>query len=185
MHVIVLYLYSIAHFLFASARICLPYGHSDGGSRTAPKVGSRVITHVSQTNNHNHVDSVQLLRRVDTRIPSPLLSAFVASTAPSLGKLADLRSSNTPWRRDPLLSAPVPSKPGSTQRGWTSVATRSATATPAPPKIPSPALSHGIRGGQSTGSTPRPPASSTVMTSREPEGIVAEHDVPDNWEDDI
>ncbi|KAG2003340.1 shuttle craft protein [Coprinopsis cinerea AmutBmut pab1-1] len=36
--------------------------------------------------------SVQLIRRIDTRIPTPTLSAYLASTAPNLGKLTDLRT---------------------------------------------------------------------------------------------
>ena len=62
--------------------------------------------------------SVQLIRRVDIRIPDPLLSAV---TAPVLGKLTDLRARNMP------PPAPVPSKPvappSGTQwgRGWSSV----------------------------------------------------------------
>ncbi|KAF8872738.1 hypothetical protein BD779DRAFT_1613762 [Infundibulicybe gibba] len=42
--------------------------------------------------------SVQLIRRIDTRVPAPLLSTHIASSAPppSLGKLADLKSGA--WR---------------------------------------------------------------------------------------
>lgn len=36
--------------------------------------------------------SVQLIRRIDTRIPTPLLSQHVASSTASLGRLADLRA---------------------------------------------------------------------------------------------
>ncbi|KAH9477552.1 FKBP12-associated protein 1-like protein [Psilocybe cubensis] len=89
--------------------------------------------------------SVQLLRRVDTRIPSPVLSQYISSHAPppSLGKLADFRSlktaSATPsnassaaaaaaaasWRSN---ATPKPATPPSTHRGWTSVVSKPAGA---------------------------------------------------------
>ena len=42
--------------------------------------------------------SVQLIRRIDTRLPSPLLSVVVqqASTTPGLGKLGNLRNMRSP-----------------------------------------------------------------------------------------
>ena len=65
--------------------------------------------------------SVQLIRRIDTRIPDPLLSIV---TAPALGKLTDLRARHTP------PPAPGPPKPVATLsgppwgRGWSSVVTK-------------------------------------------------------------
>ena len=62
--------------------------------------------------------SVQLIRRVDTRIPDPLLSTV---TAPALGKLTDPRVRQTP------TPASGPPKPVTTLsgspwgRGWSSV----------------------------------------------------------------
>ncbi|KAI0317129.1 hypothetical protein OF83DRAFT_1122939, partial [Amylostereum chailletii] len=76
--------------------------------------------------------SVQLLRRVDTRIPSPLLSGSLPSTGSSLGKLADLRAPVSQW---PRMQNPAPSTSGS-GRGWTSIVAKPVT----PPAIrPSPA----------------------------------------------
>ncbi|KAF8802315.1 hypothetical protein BYT27DRAFT_7112793, partial [Phlegmacium glaucopus] len=74
--------------------------------------------------------SVQVIRRIDTRIPTPLLSTFIAP-APGLGRLADFRAletttpSTTSWRSTAATSTPS-TKPtqGSTtptKRGWTSV----------------------------------------------------------------
>jgi len=65
--------------------------------------------------------SVQLIRRIDTRIPDPLLSAL---TAPVLGKLTDLRARQT------TAPAPAPPKPTATSsgsawgKGWSSVVPR-------------------------------------------------------------
>lgn len=74
--------------------------------------------------------SVQLHRRLDTRIPNPVLSALIPSStpnAPNLGKLGDLKnpkvsvvsttsgsaSSGSPWR--PLVTpSPKPTTPGTT-----------------------------------------------------------------------
>ncbi|TDL15940.1 hypothetical protein BD410DRAFT_79701 [Rickenella mellea] len=78
--------------------------------------------------------SIQIIRRIDTRIPTPLLSAFSAqSNTHTLGKLADLRAlpapssvvRESPGARTAALAAPV-------ARGWSSVA---AAATP--PPVPS------------------------------------------------
>ncbi|KAG6839800.1 hypothetical protein C0991_011542, partial [Blastosporella zonata] len=58
--------------------------------------------------------SVRLLRRLDTRVPNPLLSATITAstpTPPSLGKLTDLRTASTlAWRAGPAISAPEPTK---------------------------------------------------------------------------
>jgi len=65
--------------------------------------------------------SIQLHRRIDTRTPTPVLTAFIASqnSTPGLGKLADLRAA--PQAR--VASAAVRSSIGSSSssRGWTSV----------------------------------------------------------------
>lgn len=65
--------------------------------------------------------SVQVVRRIDTRIPDPLLSIV---TAPALGKPVDLRGHQTP---PPVLGPPKPvAVPGTPPwgRGWSSVVTR-------------------------------------------------------------
>ncbi|KAF8805762.1 hypothetical protein BYT27DRAFT_7036688, partial [Phlegmacium glaucopus] len=74
--------------------------------------------------------SVQVIRRIDTRIPTPLLSTFIAP-APGLGKLADFRAlkstspSTTSWRSTAATSTPstklTQGSTTPTKRGWTSV----------------------------------------------------------------
>jgi len=79
--------------------------------------------------------SVQVIRRIDTRIPTPLLSTFI-TPPPSLGKLADFRAvkgtttttTTTPspvsWRSTAAATVTKPTQQGSVvpvQRGWTSV----------------------------------------------------------------
>ncbi|PPQ78281.1 hypothetical protein CVT25_011740 [Psilocybe cyanescens] len=101
--------------------------------------------------------SVELLRRVDTRLPSPLLSQFLSSLVPppSLGKLADFRSlksaqpssTSTPaaasWRSS--ATTPKPATPpnyaqssgsgssANTHRGWTAVVSKPGAALVAAP----------------------------------------------------
>ncbi|KAI0827026.1 hypothetical protein BC628DRAFT_1319106 [Trametes gibbosa] len=144
--------------------------------------------------------SVQLLRRIDSRIPSPLLSASVApaSTASTgLGKLADLRgpglqplsrpgSARTSATPSP---APAPSSSGiGAGRGWTSVAVRPPVQPASSSWGPSPTLTaRGVptppRATPSPGpvrtaaATPVPVVPSTVNVNAE--------DVPDNWEDEV
>ncbi|KAH7924930.1 hypothetical protein BV22DRAFT_1195572 [Leucogyrophana mollusca] len=136
--------------------------------------------------------SVQLIRRIDTRIPSPLLSAFVSSSpgpSSNLGKLADLRV-RTP------LPAPTPITGGR----WTSVVSRPVSATGS-----SGNANAGVRSG---GTTPTPAivkpgagawvapsvraqraaasASASVIQPQPPEAAAASaEDVPDDWEDDV
>ncbi|KAG6814578.1 hypothetical protein H0H92_000107 [Tricholoma furcatifolium] len=78
--------------------------------------------------------SVRLLRRLDTRTPTPLLSVALATSAPaapSLGKLADLRTVSSPsWRVNPT---PPPKSTGAA--GW---GPRPTAASPAPSIAPEP-----------------------------------------------
>jgi transcriptional repressor NF-X1 len=123
--------------------------------------------------------SVQLIRRIDTRIPDPLLSVV---TAPALGKLTDLRSRQTP----PPPSGP--SKPAATSsgpawgRGWSSAVTRQ----------PQPVASANLNQV-----TPMPPVRPVTPIRREqtasprkaevtvePAPKVDSH-VPDDWEEDV
>ena len=88
-----------------------------------------------------YIYSVQVIRRIDTRIPTPLLSTFITPAAPALGKLADFRSvkaTQSSWRPTAAVP-PVTTKSWNTmttttqtqgslsnaptQRGWTSVVT--------------------------------------------------------------
>lgn len=141
--------------------------------------------------------SVQLLRRIDTRIPSPLLSTYIASTPPppSLGKLANLRTIR--GGTSPSLGAPTPSNASSAsssragndsatlapspqapilignQRGWASV-------------IAKPPASAAIK-SQSTSSTPVQDSLAGSAGSRvaSPAPLSTGVDyVPDNWEED-
>ncbi|KAJ7293231.1 hypothetical protein C8J57DRAFT_1161770 [Mycena rebaudengoi] len=120
--------------------------------------------------------SVQLIRRFDTRIPTPLLSAVLASSAPpSLGKLGDLRNgsaTNASWR--PAAPAkPVPVT-ASTQRAWGS--TRAQTSTPtASISQPTPSGRLFPVNATTAALNPIPAAPVTPATPG---------DVPEDWEDD-
>ena len=124
--------------------------------------------------------SVQLIRRIDTRIPDPLLSAV---TAPALGKLTDLRARNT------LASAPGPPKPVAASsgtpwgRGWSSVVTKQpqpVASTSVNPIIATPLVRPVTPVRRDQTASPRKPE---VSVSVEPIPQVDLH-VPENWEED-
>ncbi|KAI0042826.1 hypothetical protein FA95DRAFT_1499565 [Auriscalpium vulgare] len=147
--------------------------------------------------------SVQLIRRIDTRIPSPLLSASLPSTPSNgLGKLADLRAPPSQWPRIQSQSpAPVAAGKG---RGWTAVVARPA-GTKTPPVAPAPVAAASWRSaGASSARTVATPASAAVSVAtvsrratppvvpapvREPApaaGLAGTSVVvPDDWEDDV
>ncbi|KAG6873346.1 hypothetical protein C0995_000206 [Termitomyces sp. Mi166 len=114
--------------------------------------------------------SVRLLRRLDTRVPNPLLSASIAAsvpTAPNLGKLVDLRASSAPPRR----VAATPSILNPAVPGW---GPRPASAAPvaAVSKQPS-RLTTSV-----TVSLARPPPLPRQDVPTSPTAV------PDSWEDD-
>lgn len=143
--------------------------------------------------------SVQILRRVDSRIPTPLLSAAAAAPTPSttpsysnLGKLADLRSSGPglqPLNRPKPVSAPVAtpapawssSAASSSTSGWRAVVAgqtqrRPADAWGSPTSATSrPSSRPSVPATPSRGS-PVPPIPVSIAQ------VGAE--VPDDWEDD-
>jgi transcriptional repressor NF-X1 len=131
--------------------------------------------------------SVQLIRRIDTRVPSPLLSATAGLTsgvggltAPGtgLGKLAtDMRPGARPAAPIPVSARPAAGGGVGLGRGWTAVVNKPAAQpapastaagpsrrTPGPPRTASPAAA-----------VPAAPAAASVTVD----------DVPDNWEDDV
>ncbi|KAI0711295.1 hypothetical protein C8Q76DRAFT_623360 [Earliella scabrosa] len=136
--------------------------------------------------------SVQLIRRIDSRIPNPTLSTTVGATStgsPGLGKLADLRAPGSglqPLSRpgsSRASPAPIaqPVAGPSTGKGWTSVVARQPQPTaPAPSSwgptpertktpvrsVPSPAPPR-----------PTPPPLPVIQQPLSPQ------DVPDDWED--
>ncbi len=151
---------------------------------------------------------MQLLRRLDTRTPSPLLSTYIATTAPppSLGKLADLRAVRGAAAAAATSSSGVPasltpssgsgswrvagsgngstglssSRPVATvgQRGWASVIAKQADGLPAAATTVDQPLSRSL--------TPLIGGSRTA--SPVPVPLPAESgprkNVPDSWEDD-
>ena len=144
--------------------------------------------------------SVQLIRRIDSRIPSPLLSTTASSVAAStgssgLGRLADLRSpapaqsikpTTTPpvWGRTATSSGtPGPSTQPKT-RGWTSVVNQRST--PKPDANPTAWLTDrsisSVSGPAASASTSR--AGSSASLNLPPTTSQAPEDVPDDWEDD-
>ncbi|KAJ7057853.1 hypothetical protein C8F01DRAFT_325430 [Mycena amicta] len=136
--------------------------------------------------------SVQLIRRYDTRVPSPLLSTLFgggASTAHhaggGLGKLTDLRAGGS-WRANPggqKVDANANAKVASTQpRGWgvQTAVSRGSTAASTSSVLP-----------MTTSSVPsapsRPPGipiPTPVAVSTPPGPPQTPTDVPEDWEDD-
>ncbi|KAF9220771.1 hypothetical protein BS17DRAFT_713315 [Gyrodon lividus] len=100
--------------------------------------------------------SVQLIRRIDTRIPMPLLSQYVASTGPSLGRLADLKAAG-PLRGGSAGGGVVAGVAGAgTSAGagrWNMVAAKSALT---PARVPSPAVGSGAGVGSGGGAVRAP-----------------------------
>lgn len=122
--------------------------------------------------------TVQLIRRIDTRIPDPLLSGV---TAPALGKLTDLRTRNMP------APAPGPPKPlvtsgGTTWgRGWSSVVTnqpQSVASTSLNPTIATPPVRPVTPVRREQTASPRKP---DVPAEPAPQTDLR---VPDDWEED-
>ncbi|KAF7350455.1 FKBP12-associated protein 1-like protein [Mycena venus] len=120
--------------------------------------------------------SVQLLRRFDTKIPHPLLSAALAASGPppSLGKLADLRAATSgapSWRTAPAPVKPAPVAAQSAPRAW------GAASTPAPAVVATTA--------QRQPTPPvRAPATSTPVPAPPPATPQTPVSVPEDWEDD-
>ncbi|KAI0686090.1 hypothetical protein BC835DRAFT_1288606 [Cytidiella melzeri] len=137
--------------------------------------------------------SVQLIRRLDSRVPSPLLSSAAStSTVPavSLGRLAPLNASSSAQRATlPAGSSRVAAQTSSgtpsssAGRGWTAVVA-GPTVSSRPSPVPSPTawLTEGKRpAGADTGASSRlapPPVVS-------PAPVTPAGNVPDNWEDDL
>ena len=127
--------------------------------------------------------SVQLIRRIDTRIPANLLSQASTTTGNALGKLADLRA---PAR---VLPAAAPASSGSPRanRGWNSVLT-----TPPPGGNPLPVAPNANISAwtnpigpdrTSRSSTPSQSLAQPVVTATTT-AASSDGPVPDNWEDD-
>ena len=133
--------------------------------------------------------SVQLIRRIDTRVPENLLSQSSSATASTLGKLADLRA---PARASPAAATPA-SSTGSPRvsRGWNSVLTAPRAGTPpsAAPNINSLSASWASPVGPERTSRPVTPSQSLVQpavaeTAAATVATPNSEAVPDNWEDD-
>jgi transcriptional repressor NF-X1 len=137
---------------------------------------------------------VQIFRRIDTRIPIPLLSQVLLSSPPpvSLGKLADLRSPTAQQqRRSPVpvanvvkIATPSPPAGSTTQRGWTAVVARSGASTPTTPVVgslatPNPSAMSSSGNGSRSRTQPANLAIPLSVATTE-----LDVKVPDNWEDD-
>ncbi|KIN94012.1 hypothetical protein M404DRAFT_415160 [Pisolithus tinctorius Marx 270] len=118
--------------------------------------------------------SVQLMRRIDTRIPVPLLSQSATSAAPS-SKLVDLRSSKATASAVKTVNIPPPR----VASAWKmpSSSSRNAPSSGAPSSGPLPPHSSGLS----------PPSYVTLQpqAQREQPATIARKDVPEDWEDDI
>ncbi|KAL5514440.1 hypothetical protein ACEPAG_2528 [Sanghuangporus baumii] len=134
--------------------------------------------------------SVQLIRRIDTRIPKPLLSS-VATPSLNVGKFADLRSSaNSPVARPSSAAGVSNSNVNSTpsqnaNRGWTSVVAASGTSTAQTGKSGSAwdAPDRLLEAGHARGASPVRHGNMGVIAPRTATSV---HDdsVPENWEND-
>lgn len=129
--------------------------------------------------------SVQIIRRIDTRIPTPLLSVSLATSAAppsSLGKLGDLRGGLRPATA--LTSRPV-SAPGGR---WASLARPSSsvasTPTPTPVRVASPAATQVNAGLSRSRVGVRPVAG--IVQGPDVGNVGGNEDiaVPDDWEDE-
>ncbi|OCB86474.1 hypothetical protein A7U60_g6367 [Sanghuangporus baumii] len=134
--------------------------------------------------------SVQLIRRIDTRIPKPLLSS-VATPSLNVGKFADLRSSaNIPVAR-PTSAAGVPnsnvnSAPSqNANRGWTSVVAARGTSTAQAGKSGSAwdAPDRSLEARHTRGASPARHGNIEVIASRIATSV-RDDSVPDDWEND-
>ncbi|KAF8800801.1 hypothetical protein BYT27DRAFT_7227305 [Phlegmacium glaucopus] len=117
--------------------------------------------------------SVQGIRRIETRIPTPLLSTFIAP-APGLGKLADFRA----------LKATTPST-----TSWRSTAATSTSSHPLHPQSEAGRLattSSEVLGGSQDSSLLGAGAGPSGVSSRtvSPAQLLTEP-VPENWEEDV
>lgn len=141
--------------------------------------------------------SVQLIRRVDTRIPAPLLSASLPSPTPSpavLGKLADLRAPkpiSSVMSGSGVWAKPQP-KVAEAGGRWTAVVTRPGSGSGSP--SPAPGASSSSGGTQiGTATLNLKPSggawvSSSVQRAREAASLEMggeEEVIPDDWEDDV
>lgn len=128
--------------------------------------------------------SVQLIRRIDTRVPANLLSQAFATGSP-LGKLADLRAP----ARVPSAAAPASSGPPRANRGWNSVLTTPHGGNPplaAPSANSLTAWTSPVESERTSRSTtPSQSLTTPVATATAVSGCSSGNDaVPDNWEDD-
>ncbi|KAJ7039810.1 hypothetical protein C8F04DRAFT_996217 [Mycena alexandri] len=136
--------------------------------------------------------SVQLLRRFDTKIPSPLLSAVLAVSGPppSLGKLADLRTGAAPsWRAgvSPKPATPPNATAGpSTPRSvWGAAGAAATTATAAAPQAqpPLPVRAPPAITVPTSHAAATPPPAQPLPLPLPISGTPV--DVPEDWEDDV
>jgi hypothetical protein len=127
--------------------------------------------------------SVQLIRRIDTRIPPNLLSQS-SSTGATLGKLADLRA---PARTSLPTAAVASSGAPRVSRGWSSVLTSPRVGTP-PPAAQSVTSSSAWASPIGSESISQPSTPSHPLVRQVPAEAAASAPstgaVPDNWEDD-
>ncbi|KAF5383199.1 hypothetical protein D9615_004931 [Tricholomella constricta] len=129
--------------------------------------------------------SVLLLRRLDTRIPTPLLSSTIAASTPTpsnLGKLADLRIAAAPsWR-----ASPTPSVLKQNTVGWGTSRPTSAAATTHPQPQPSLQSTRPPAGANATrASSPAPVRAPLAPSLSAVEPPATPTAVPENWEDDL
>ena len=132
--------------------------------------------------------SIQVVQRLDSHIPTPLLSTSIASTLPNPGKLG-LGTGSSSLRH-------VPSKPGSPApvlplagigssgaRGWGPIVNSRSNITT--PTLTDTTLVSASGSGVNSRSI-TPDIGAGVRNTQPPATKLSEEvDVPDNWEDDV
>jgi len=131
--------------------------------------------------------SVQLIRRIDTRLPSPLLSAVIRqpSTSPGLGKLGNLqsmRSSLTTTGSSSLPSGPV-TKP-SLRPGISTLNPNENTSSP-PAVVPRLSGLGGVSQSHATDVPARPGFAMAEQNRMLVKASALDEPVPESWEDDV
>ncbi|CCM05973.1 uncharacterized protein FIBRA_08214 [Fibroporia radiculosa] len=129
--------------------------------------------------------SVQLLRRIDSRIPAPLLSTSatvspsIGASSFSLGKLTDLRAPALRPRPSPVPSPAPPPVASGSGGAWRSVVARQ------PPLVPTHTPPNAWGAALDARPTARlPPSATPSRQIPSPVTVAVVEDVPDSWEDD-
>ncbi|VDC07404.1 unnamed protein product [Peniophora sp. CBMAI 1063] len=127
--------------------------------------------------------SVQIIRRIDSRIPVPLLSTAIAQQP-------QRASTTAAWGAKLVTPQPAPVTGPAASRGWRSVVAQPGSVIKPAPPAPAPVASTSrlvpLRPSTSTtrSAVTTPKASAPVSGSATPVRLADVGDVPENWEDE-